>query len=382
MNHVAAATSTGQIYIHGGTDIGATAFFADVAILDTTSWTWNQPAIEGTAPTGCYSHAATIVGNNMIMSFGLTAGGATNNIYILDTTTNTWQTSYTPSNLSLTSTNPEDWPGYKPPQISPTALPTNNGTHPSPPGVESNHKLSIGSIVGSIVGVVALTAILFVTVRRHRQHQITSNKAKMAAYYGPDFSNQRGYRLEEAYRPTGMAFDGPPTSFGQRMEQLWGSLGAAAFWRGDRRAANRSQSQRLEDQEDEESMRGLRTAPITDQDIFLDAVHRARSRVGRFSPVFAPLQQPIRPGSPSSPRSPKLVSAGISSPLRSGEEEYLEVEDATHGRSYSDGFENTMLEMDVQMVAVPRGRLYVVNPSDEALAGHDPGHTEQRHPEP
>jgi len=26
-----------------------------------------------------------------------------------------------------------------------------------------------------------------------------------------------------------------------------------------------------------------------------------------------------------------------------------------------------MLEMDVQMLAVPRGRLYVVNPSDETL---------------
>ncbi|KAF9897047.1 hypothetical protein BX616_006290, partial [Lobosporangium transversale] len=32
-NHVAAATSNGQIYIHGGTDLGATTYFSDVAIL-------------------------------------------------------------------------------------------------------------------------------------------------------------------------------------------------------------------------------------------------------------------------------------------------------------------------------------------------------------
>jgi hypothetical protein len=30
-----------------------------------------------------------------------------------------------------------------------------------------------------------------------------------------------------------------------------------------------------------------------------------------------------------------------------------------------------MQEMDIQMLAVPRGRLYVVNPSDETLAQED-----------
>ncbi|KAF9973116.1 hypothetical protein BGZ65_009437, partial [Modicella reniformis] len=49
----------------------------------------------------------------------LTAGGATNNVFVLDTITNTWQTSYTPNNLAQTSTKPEDWPGYKPPPVLP-----------------------------------------------------------------------------------------------------------------------------------------------------------------------------------------------------------------------------------------------------------------------
>ncbi|KAG0300170.1 hypothetical protein BGZ98_009404 [Dissophora globulifera] len=304
-----------------------------------------------------------MVGTNIMVLFGLTAGGATNNVFVLDTTTNTWQSSYAPSNLSQTSTKPEDWPGYKPPPPLPSRSPLGDG---SPPQVEGKHKPSIGSIIGGIAGIVALTAILFVVVRRRRQHQIAANRAKTASYYRSDFAPQPVYRGEEAYQPTGMAFETSPSSFGQRMDQIWDSLGVVAFWRGDRRAANRSQSRRLEDQDDEDGARGLHMSPITDQDIFLDAVHRARSRVGRQSPAFAPLQQPIRPGSPSSPRSPRVAS-GAGSPLVGVEGEYEEVDTSAHGRSYSDGFENSMQEMDVQMVAVPRGRLYVVNPSDEAL---------------
>ncbi|KAG0001505.1 Kelch domain-containing protein 2 [Entomortierella chlamydospora] len=370
-NHVAAANSNGQIYIHGGTDLDATTFFADVAILDTTSWQWSQPAIEGNAPTGRYSHAATMVGSNMIITFGLTAGDSTNNIFILDTTSNTWQTSYTPNNLAQTSTNPKDWPGYKPPPVSPTTPSTGTGTPQPQPDVKKSS--SIAPIVGGIFGIVTLTAIAVIVVKRHRRRQIIDQQAKFSNLYQSDYANQRQYRLEEAYAPTGMAFDSAPASFGQRMEQLWGNMGAVAFWRGDRRAANRSQSHRLEDQEEDEGMRGLHVGPITDQDIFLDAVHRARSRVGRLSPVFVPLQQPIRPSSPTSPQSPRspiLVSAGIGGPQRySGVTEYEEIDESTgeHVRSYSDGFENSMQEMDVQMVAVPKGRLYVVNPSDETI---------------
>ncbi|KAK3817230.1 MAG: hypothetical protein J3Q66DRAFT_440021 [Benniella sp.] len=361
-NHVAAATSTGQIYIHGGTDLGGTNFFADVAILDTTSWSWKQPPIEGSAPTGRYSHAATMVGSNMIVSFGLTAGGATNNMFILDTTTNTWQASYTPSNLQQTSTKPEDWPGYKPPPILPTPPPT-DPKHPT-----ERSSPTLGSVVGIVAGVVAFSLVLFTVIKRHRRNQMMDNQAKMASLYGPGFVNQRSYSMEEPYRPTGMAFGSTPMSFGQKMDQIWGGLGAVSFWRRDRRAASRSQSQRLEEQDDDGGMRGLEVGPITDQDIFLDAVHRARSRAGGLSPVFAPLS-----ASPRSPRSPNLTAVALTdSPIHSGVVEYIQVDGGVvHGRTYSDGFERTMQEIDVQMVSVPKGRLYVVNPSDEVLGTGD-----------
>ncbi|KAI8349507.1 hypothetical protein B0O80DRAFT_143673 [Mortierella sp. GBAus27b] len=69
-NHAAAASSNGQIYVHGGTDLGGTNFLADIAILDTTSWSWKQPPIQGNAPTGRYSHTATMAGSNMLVAFG------------------------------------------------------------------------------------------------------------------------------------------------------------------------------------------------------------------------------------------------------------------------------------------------------------------------
>ncbi|KAF9952575.1 Serine/threonine-protein phosphatase bsl1 [Mortierella alpina] len=388
-NHVAVASSNGQIYVHGGTDMGATNYFADTAILDTTSWSWSQPAIEGTAPTGRYSHSAAMVGSNMVVTFGLTAGGATNNIFILDTTSNTWVTSYTPNNLQATSTDPKDWPGYKPPPLLP--IPP-EGDDPNRPPQNKNNS-HVGPIVGGVAGVFAIAALVFVLVRRHRRHhQLRGYQAKMASYYGRDFSNQQNIWQEDAYRPTGMAFESAPTSFGQRVEQFWGDgMAAMAFWRTDRRAANRSQSHRIRERDDDaSSMRGLQEGgPISDQDIFMDAVHRARSRIGRLSPIFSPLQQPLAtPGSPSSPRSPRHSGSGFGSPGRAGGDAGVGVyvpciaeedENVPHGRAYSDGFENAMLEMDVQMLAVPRGRLYVVNPSDETLTPQqDLGQAEQQ----
>lgn len=66
-----------------------------------------------------------------------------------------------------------------------------------------------------------------------------------------------------------------------------------------------------------------------------------------------------------------LIDAHVPRLNRDGEE-------MPHGRAYSDGFENAMQEMDIQMLAVPRGRLYVVNPSDETLAQEDYGRDPNR----
>ncbi|KAG0069802.1 hypothetical protein BGZ89_002123 [Linnemannia elongata] len=401
-NHVAVATNTGQIYVHGGTDLGATTFFADLAILDTTSWSWSQPAMGGNAPTGRYSHAATMVGSNIIMTFGLSAGGSNNNIFILDTTTNAWVTSYTPNALAQTSSKPEDWPGYKPPPVLPSPSPNPNDPQPTNPDTgRSRRGPDVAAIIGGLIGAAALAAVLFVALRRHRRHKIQNTQHKATALYASDYSYARNPHLDDAYQPTGMAFDSAPLSFGQRVEQ---ALGGIAFWRGKggrgRRSANVSYSQRLGDRdEDDGGMKGLETGPYpSDQEIFLDAVHRARSRAGHLSPLFTPLQQPLSQSPPVSPRSPRsnagfayagvgvgggpdsgpgvrysgpgvtLTDVNIPRLNRDGEE-------MPHGRAYSDGFENAMQEMDIQMLAVPRGRLYVVNPSDETLSqdfDHDP----------
>ena len=357
-----------------------------------------------------------MVGSNFIVSFGLSAGGASNSLYILDTLANNWVSSYTPNNLTLTSTRPEDWPGYTPPppQVSPP--PSNNGTDPNHPGPSSPSK--VGPVIGGIFGAMAIAVVAVFALRRHkRNQQAMQQAAKVVGFYGPSTgvhsvgysrrdSDSTGRSQQDAYGPTGMAFVTPgssrPPSLTERMEQLWtGIVNASGGFLGAVRSKNgqdRAQSQRLRDVDDEDdendrsSWRGLHSgAAISDQDIFLDAVHRARSRTGVLSPVFAPLQQPLTPSSPPlSPRSPRMVSSSLSyggtdtstgasgSALSSvqfkpieGQEEYNVEEGTPHGRAYSDGFENAMLEMDVQMLAVPRGRLFVVNPSNESLADMD-----------
>ncbi|KAG9068827.1 hypothetical protein KI688_011113 [Linnemannia hyalina] len=345
-NHVAVATNTGQIYVHGGTDLGATTFFADLAILDTTSWSWSQPAMDGNAPTGRYSHAATMVGSNIIMTFG----------------------AYYVWNMDTERSNPDIG--------------------------RSRVGVDVAAIVGGLIAAAALAAVLVVAVRRHRRHKIQNSQHKATALYASDYSYTRNSHLEEdAYRPTGMAFNSAPLSFGQRVGQ---ALGGIAFWRrsGDRRgrSANASYSQRLGDRdEDDGGMRGLQTGPYpSDQEIFMDAVHRARSRAGHLSPLFTPLQQPISQSPPISPRSPRssagfsYANVGVGGSAGSGPGVHYsgpgvtltdvhipilnrDGEEVPHGRAYSDGFENAMQEMDIQMLAVPRGRLYVVNPSDETL---------------
>ncbi|KAF9577770.1 hypothetical protein BGW38_006796 [Lunasporangiospora selenospora] len=366
-SHVAAATSTGRIYIHGGTDLEGSNYFADVAILDTTSWSWNQPPIEGSAPTGRYSHAAAMVGTNMVVTFGLTAGGATNTIFILDTTSNTWVPSYVPNNIAQTSTNPEDWPGYKPPPNIP-GIPPPKETTPDTP----HHSGSISPVVpiiGGIVGAVALAALVVILVRRRRRYNhkrwIERQRQLSAALYGLE-SDEPHMNRGAAFMSRGSRIVEPaPSSFGQRVDQLRDSLSGIAFWKRDRRAVNRSQSHRLPDRDDDlEGRRDYDTDPPypTDQEIFMDAVHRARSRTGVLSPNFSPLQLPL-----GEARSPRISVTSIGGSSSGGMTRIGEEEEEPHGRAYSDGFENVMLEMDVQMVSVPRGRLYVVNPSDEAL---------------
>ncbi|KAG0347948.1 hypothetical protein BG004_006511 [Podila humilis] len=350
---------------------------AAAAILDTASWSWKQPAFEGTAPTGRYSHSATMVGSNLIISFGLTAGGATNTLSILDTVAKTWVSSYVPRNLTWTSTKPEDWPGYKPPPVSPQA-PTN--THEPSPQHPAGTKLNVGPILGGLFGSFALLALIALTIHRYRKHRSMSHKSRNQMFLRHGSHNDQRY--EAAYKSTGMAFEQDPTSLRQRLAQVW--WGALTFWRKDRKT-RRSTSQRLDgDDDDEDIGHGLRgDAAPSDQELFLAAVHRARSRTGIMPPNFVPLQQPmlsILPSLPTSPRSPQMPQfptpagfggSGGGMNGHSNEVTAPDIEEGDHERAYSDGFENAMMEMDIQMLAVPRGRLFVVNPSEDTQGEHE-----------
>ncbi|KAF9297826.1 hypothetical protein BGZ74_009624 [Mortierella antarctica] len=357
--------SNSLLVIIGGASGGSLASMSDIQVYDTATDTWSTQTATGATPPSRKNHVAA----------GLTAGGATNSIFILDTIANTWTSSYTPNNLTWTSTKPEDWPGYKPPPVLPQPPPDNKD--PEQPQEQTSN---IGPVLGSIVGVLALSAILFFVVRRHRKHQLMLQKPRDAIFYR--HGSHGNSSLEAAYRPAGMAFEAAPLSFGQKMKQMWTGMDSFAFWK-ENRASSRSRSQRLNDQElDDESRQGLHTGAVpSDQEIFLAAVHRARSRTGIMPPNFVPLQQPIAPSSPTSPRSPRLPKfpvpagfGGTSSFSGSEPSTIKEVdEEGDHSRAYSDGFENAMLEMDIQMLAVPRGRLFVVNPSDDAVA--DPENT-------
>ncbi|KAF9976278.1 Kelch domain-containing protein 2 [Actinomortierella ambigua] len=452
MRHSAAATKDGMIYVHGGSDLGLTNYLSDVAILDTSSWTWLQPAFEGTAPTGRHSHTATTVGSNILFTFGLTAGGAVDTVSVLDTTTNTWQYAYTPNNLAFTSTKPEDWPGYQPPPNTPIS------TNPPAidPGRESENGRSplLAPILGSVFGVICASLVVLAVVRhRRRIHNQKRPRPIDTSFYGAPYSASMWEELDRAYAPMGLGFEQPPRNIQERIRHqfssasaaisgLWsrrmaggggGKTGRGWGWRRNRK--DRSHVFRILDRDPDGSLRPrgpgapstamdfdpMNNLVPTDQELFLDAVKRARSRGGMDAPVFAPLQPPLSPTSPNKPMSfqfpptterddahgpveyhgpgeyrgsptasstsnnrmsvgagslagsdgaygegsgSSYAGVGGAGPYHDPSEPY---QSQVHGRTYSDGFENSMAIMDVQMVSVPRGRLFVVNPSEEEI---------------
>ncbi|KAG0232396.1 hypothetical protein BGW42_008187 [Actinomortierella wolfii] len=424
--HTAAATKDGLIYIHGGTDLGMTNYFADMAIL------------------------------------GLTAGGAIDSVCVMDTTTNTWVSSYTPNNLDYTSTKPEDWPGYQPLPD----LPGTNGTTPPTPGVgddiERNRAPLLATILGSMLGVLCASLVVVAVVRHRRRKRNQKHSRPIdTSFYGAPYSASMWQELDRAYAPMGLAFERPPQSFQERVRQRFSAATTAVsgFWsqriaRGGgkgqgwgwkKNKKDRSHVFRILDRDADGSLRPrgpgtpstafhTGTDPMnetipTDQELFLDAVKRARSRGAVDAPVFAPLQPPLSPTSPNkavhfqfppnnehgddgqgpveyygpgysgSSNASHRLSAGAgslaSSSAYGSDQSHARVGGAgpytdpldpqynqLHGRTYSDGFENSMAIMDVQMVSVPRGRLFVVNPSEEDLEQGDTESNDRRELEP
>jgi len=59
------------VIIHGGVGQNFTGLFNDIAVLDTTTFTWNVIETSGTIPPARYSHTATMIGTNMLIAFGM-----------------------------------------------------------------------------------------------------------------------------------------------------------------------------------------------------------------------------------------------------------------------------------------------------------------------
>lgn len=79
-----------KLYLFGGHS--GTTHLRDLHVFDTSTLTWSQPEAGGTPPPGLRGHTATLVGGSKILLFGGFDGrGRSNDLYILDTSTCTWE---------------------------------------------------------------------------------------------------------------------------------------------------------------------------------------------------------------------------------------------------------------------------------------------------
>ncbi|RIA92637.1 hypothetical protein C1645_764600 [Glomus cerebriforme] len=163
-DHAAAGTHDGKVVIHGGVNVDYTVLYDDVAVLDTTQsqYTWSIKGAGGNIPPKRYSHTATMVGTNMIITFGYLANDVSdNNIYVLDTTTFTWKENYIPNNLEYTDTTPFN---------------TNSNFS------QKSSSSKAGVIAGSTIGVIMFFLLLgglFWVYRRRKQN----------SFYATPYSN-------------------------------------------------------------------------------------------------------------------------------------------------------------------------------------------------
>ncbi|KAJ2778319.1 hypothetical protein H4R18_004682 [Coemansia javaensis] len=96
-NHAAAVLDETSIVIHGGANADFSAALDDVAVLNTTTWTWSMPDVPKSAgwPGARYAHSAVQAGPYTLLTFGyapdssLAVPPGDNGVYILDTSV--WQ---------------------------------------------------------------------------------------------------------------------------------------------------------------------------------------------------------------------------------------------------------------------------------------------------
>ncbi|KAF9103650.1 hypothetical protein BGX27_010483 [Mortierella sp. AM989] len=136
--------------VFGGTNDFKTAFTAPY-YLDLPTWTWSSPDAQGDAPNR-WGHTATMAGSSMVVAFGTSSQPSTDNIAILDTTTNTWTKQFRPVGMIV------------------------------PPTEDSKDGLSVGAVLGIAFVVTAFIvggAFHLLTRRRKRRTRNTLARENM-----------------------------------------------------------------------------------------------------------------------------------------------------------------------------------------------------------
>ncbi|KAG9069151.1 hypothetical protein KI688_010046 [Linnemannia hyalina] len=80
--------------VYGGT-IDLKTGYSNAFYLDLPTWTWSSPPAQGDAPS-LWGHTATMAGNFMVVGFGTSSTPRTENIALLDVTSNTWTKKFRP----------------------------------------------------------------------------------------------------------------------------------------------------------------------------------------------------------------------------------------------------------------------------------------------
>ncbi|RUS34021.1 hypothetical protein BC938DRAFT_482787, partial [Jimgerdemannia flammicorona] len=146
--------------------------FGDVAVLDTRTFIWTAPTVSGTVPTPRIKHTAVQVGDVMVVMGGAINANLTlsssiiSETIVLNTTTWSWLTTYTPANWPnvTSSSNPQ-----------PVTATAGSSTSSGSPDVSASGGIitgiTVGAIVGIIVGAIAacFMAGLFFSLRQRRQ---------------------------------------------------------------------------------------------------------------------------------------------------------------------------------------------------------------------
>ncbi|OBZ81729.1 Acyl-CoA-binding domain-containing protein 4, partial [Choanephora cucurbitarum] len=104
--HNAVVTSDNKIIVFGGDNneqIRNKAYLNQVAVLDTNTWQWSLPSIQGIPPSRRSYASGGLVGNNLVVAFGSGYNTYYNDINVLNLNTMSWLQSFDSSTGSGSS---------------------------------------------------------------------------------------------------------------------------------------------------------------------------------------------------------------------------------------------------------------------------------------